>query len=645
MTPEPEVEETPKKRYNITSRKRPKETIIFEREMLEAVERCLGAGLAVISTDFRVIWANKHMREVFGDAENERCYRAYHGRSEVCENCGVREIFETGKEQVTRERSRRDVNGNVTWVQTIVTPIKDKHGKVTAALELVVPITERKRMEEELKRYSEHLKELVDARSQELVASEQKYHRLMDNTADAIFTVDLDGRLVYVNPAAERITQYTAAQLLNMNIKQLIAPEHYSTILERRKARIRGEKNLPPVEYNLVKADGSRVTVEMNASPVYNESGQLVGVQSTARDITERKKMEERLRESEEKFRTITEGSFDPIITLDSEGRITYASPAFFLMTGFSSAQIIGKHYTNYLPKDEIGKLTPTVTRILAGEAVRGIETEILKDDGSLCPVELSISPIIGIGGLVSAVEIIVRDVTERRRLMDMRDRFVSSVTHELRTPLVSIKGYLDFTLSEHKELSKEVELNLQVVERNSNRLLNLTNDLLDVQRMQAGRLQLNLKMLDFRQIVNQCAAEVQPFMHDRRQSLTLNVPEGPLPIHGDPIRLEQVLVNLLSNASKFTSEGGNITIHVIEQADVIKVQVSDTGIGIRPEDLERIFQPFASIQKDNYIKGTGLGLSITKGLVEAHGGKISAESAGEGKGATLTFTIPKRRT
>jgi signal transduction histidine kinase len=103
--------------------------------------------------------------------------------------------------------------------------------------------------------------------------------------------------------------------------------------------------------------------------------------------------------------------------------------------------------------------------------------------------------------------------------------------------------------------------------------------------------------------------------------------------------------MNLLSNASKFTSEGGNITIHVIEQADVFKVQVSDTGIGIKPEDLERIFQPFASIQKNNYIKGTGLGLSITKGLVEAHGGKISAESAGEGKGAVFTFIIPKRRT
>ena len=224
-----------------------------------------------------------------------------------------------------------------------------------------------------------------------------------------------------------------------------------------------------------------------------------------------------------------------------------------------------------------------------------------------------------------------------------MRSRFVSTVTHELRTPLVSILGYLDLTLSKPKELSEKVESNLQVVKRNSDRLLNLTNDLLDMQRIQAGRLQLNPKALDFRQIMDQCAAEVKPFIRDRRQILSLNVPERPLPIQGDPIRLEQILMNLFSNASKFTPEDGNITIHVIEQADVIRVQVSDTGIGVKPEDIERIFQPFASIQKRSYIKGTGLGLSITKGLVEAHGGEISAESEGEGKGTTFTFTIPKR--
>jgi PAS domain S-box-containing protein len=707
--------------------------------------------------------------------------------------------------------SHKDVNGNVTWVQTIITPIKDKHGNVTAALELAVPITERKKMEADSLSYEEKLlalhnhallldrardpdevvrytldamehslkfttidvlvaddgylhrkgsrgkpasllkmpltgpgvivkaantkktmriadtrkeeayvgrdgrigKEIVQRNMSELAVpviidgtvvavlnaeneainafshadqkllellalrfasdlrrlqeetelrkSREQYRTLLEASSDAI-SVNIGTRVAYANKRCADLLGFSdPSELVGRDFLEFVAPEDREIVKGRSLGRERGESVPALYEFMIQRKDGTRIAVETNATAIEYEGRRAT--LSFRRDITERKRLEEELKRysqhleelvsgrtaelkaSEEKFRAITEGSFDPIITLNSEGHITYASPAFFLTTGFSSAQTIGNHYTSYLPKDEIVKLTPTVMKVLAGEVVRSQETEILRDDGSLCPVELSISPINETGGTVSAVEIIVRDVTERRKLAEMRNRFVSTVTHELRTPLVSILGYIDLTLSKPEELSKNVESNLQVVKRNSNRLLDLTNDLLDIQRMQAGRFQLNLKALNFKQIIDQCAAEIQPFIHDRRQSLSLNVPERPLPIQGDPIRLVQVLMNLFSNASKFTSEGGNITIHVIEQADVIKVQVSDTGIGIKPEDIEKIFQPFAPIQKRSYIKGTGLGLSITKGLVEAHGGKISAESEGEGKGTTFTLTIPKLKT
>jgi len=129
-----------------------------------------------------------------------------------------------------------------------------------------------------------------------------------------------------------------------------------------------------------------------------------------------------------------------------------------------------------------------------------------------------------------------------------------------------------------------------------------------------------------------------------KKQRLRVEAPEKPLQIRGDRDRLSQVLMNLFGNASKFTSEGGTISLHVKELEDAVQVQVSDTGIGIRKEDLERVFEPFAAIEKPTYIKGTGLGLSITRGLIEAHGGKIWAESPGEGKGATFVFTIPREK-
>jgi two-component system sensor histidine kinase ChiS len=224
-----------------------------------------------------------------------------------------------------------------------------------------------------------------------------------------------------------------------------------------------------------------------------------------------------------------------------------------------------------------------------------------------------------------------------------MKDRFISIATHELRTPLVSIKGYVDYILlGKIGQLPEKIASSLEVVRRNTDRLLYLTDDLLDIQRISSGRLQLTFESLNLREIIENCIEEAQPFLSGKKQSLHLEVPERLLMVKGDCVRLSQVLANLLHNASKFTPEGSSITLRMTEEKDMIRVQIYDTGIGIRKEYLSEIFQPFANIPKSNYTKGTGLGLSVTKGLVEAHGGKIWAESAGEGKGAAFTFTLPK---
>jgi signal transduction histidine kinase len=147
---------------------------------------------------------------------------------------------------------------------------------------------------------------------------------------------------------------------------------------------------------------------------------------------------------------------------------------------------------------------------------------------------------------------------------------------------------------------------------------------------------------MDFKKVTDSCIREIQPLLADKKLDLKQEIPEGRILIQGDEIRLCQVLMNLLSNAAKFSHEGNEVTLHVEEKNSTVKVWISDNGIGIRKEDLPRIFEPFAAIKKPSYIKGTGLGLSVTKGLVEAHGGKIWAESPGEERGATFTFTLPK---
>ncbi|MCW4031864.1 MAG: ATP-binding protein [Candidatus Bathyarchaeota archaeon] len=232
-------------------------------------------------------------------------------------------------------------------------------------------------------------------------------------------------------------------------------------------------------------------------------------------------------------------------------------------------------------------------------------------------------------------------DQLQSRELM--KDRFISSATHELRTPLVSIKGFIDrVTKGKSGRLPDQVTLELEIVKRNTERLLSLVNELLEVRRMESGKLKLNLKPIDLQEVIQHCAKEIQPLIEQKKQRFNLKVPRGRLPIKGDSVRLSQALMNLLDNASKFTPESGKIAFTVKNMKKSIQVQVKDTGIGIRKKDLGKIFEPFADIEKSSYVRGTGLGLSVTKGLIKGHKGRIGVESSGEGKGTTFTFTIPR---
>ena len=229
------------------------------------------------------------------------------------------------------------------------------------------------------------------------------------------------------------------------------------------------------------------------------------------------------------------------------------------------------------------------------------------------------------------------------RRLEKMKSDFISTVTHELRTPLVSIKGYIDFALSgKLGDIPDRMREMMTVVSRNAEQLSDLTDDLLDIQRIESGKLSLQIKLIDLRETLWNCLHDIEPMVAKKNQSCELEPVAGKLLVKGDSARLTQVVMNLLNNASKFTPEGGSIRIGVGEKEDTFEFRVSDTGLGLRPEDFKRVFEPFAKIEKREFVKGTGLGLSVSKRLVEAHGGKIWVESGGEGKGATFTFTLPK---
>ena len=331
-----------------------------------------------------------------------------------------------------------------------------------------------------------------------------------------------------------------------------------------------------------------------------------------------------------------------------ADGRILEANLALAEMLGYESIDDLRKATDIYVNRSDcIGRLEKL------RESTVFAEFELRTKDGrgvwvrdyprATVNAEGFVDHIDGVVVQTQGIEAVVRGITEHRRLETMKDRFVSAVTHELRTPLVSIKGYAEFILAEDpKSTLENVRPFVEVVRRNANRLLQLTDDLLDIQRLESGRAQFRVQEVDFVNLVKQCVQEIQPLLDQKAQRLRLEVPPGPTRVHVDPLRISQAVLNLLNNAIKFTAENGCVTIRVSEESDNVQVSVCDTGIGIAKNDLGRVFEPFAAIEKPTYYKGTGLGLSLSKRLVEAHGGTISVSSLGRGQGSTFTLVLPK---
>lgn len=267
---------------------------------------------------------------------------------------------------------------------------------------------------------------------------------------------------------------------------------------------------------------------------------------------------------------------------------------------------------------------------------IRDYPQATLNADGSIAYIDGVCVEMHGIDG-------IMRDIAEHRKLQRMKEHFIISVTHELRTPLVSIKGYVDHILAKEPSLSQGLKTQIEIVRRNADRLLQLTDDLLNLEETETGRLDLKVQPLALREAVAECVEEVQPLIKEKGIELKLEIPEDLCKISADPLRLVEILTNILENAVKFTPRNGEITIRAEEGDSTTTVSIADSGIGIDPKDLERVFEPFAVIDKPGYFKGTGLGLSLAKKLVEAHGGRVWASSVGKGRGSTFYFTLPKK--
>jgi PAS domain S-box-containing protein len=352
------------------------------------------------------------------------------------------------------------------------------------------------------------------------------------------------------------------------------------------------------------------------------------------------------LTEQELQLRHQIEEAPDAILILNLEGHITLFNREAERLSGHQQSDVLGRPFTQLVCPEYLEQ----VDQLLSSEPSSGVlqqahELQIFDRWGDQVPLEIRVSPMEK-GGRLMGWQIIGRDISERKHLEEMKSQFIATVSHDLRTPLASIMGFSEMLMEGSPGPLTEIQEEfLGIIFESSQRQLALVNDLLDVSKLEAGRLQLEMETVHLPELIWGVMEGIRPLAEKKGVTLKMDVNDGLPRTEGDPRRLERILSNLLSNAVKFTPEGGSVEVAAWQDDGHLKIRVSDTGLGIPPEDLPNLFQPFhrgRNVTK-KAIEGTGLGLTIVKALVEAHKGTIEVQSELD-KGTTLQFTLPLSR-
>jgi PAS domain S-box-containing protein len=370
--------------------------------------------------------------------------------------------------------------------------------------------------------------------------------------------------------------------------------------------------------------------------------------------VLERTQALEALGASEAHYRTIVEVALDCIITIDADGNVVEFNPAAERTFGYEKQDVVGRELTALLvPVSSRADHRTNIARFLAtggrSPVGRRLEMTVAKRDGSEFPVEMALSAV----GPGRGFAIIMQDVTERRKAAmvleesqaerkRLRETFLSHVSHELRTPLTAILGWSNMLLAGRLEGAAH-DRALDIIHRNAQSQNQLISDLLDVSRIISGKLRLDLRTVELPAVIEAAVEATRPAAEAKGVRLTTALDPRAGPINGDADRLQQVVWNLITNAIKFTGEGGEVAVELRSVDSRVEITVRDSGMGIEPEFLPHIFDRFrqADPGTNRIHGGMGLGLSIVRQLVELHGGTVRAESEGEGKGATFTVSLP----
>jgi two-component system, chemotaxis family, CheB/CheR fusion protein len=547
---------------------------------------------------------------------------------------------------VEREVGTNDGN----WYLARLLPYRTAEDKIAGVVVTFIDITERKEGEE------------VRLWLSAVVAS----------SMDAIISFAMDETILSWNAGAERIFGYKAVEAIGKSIT-LLLPEHGAQH-EEVFGQLRNAQPVTNLEAMRLRKDGTGIHVALSVSPIKDTHDQVIGGTAIARDITEQKRAAEALRSSEERLRLVVENATEyAIFSTDLERRVTIWNSGAQRLLGYAESEVIGQSVdVIFTAEDRAAGAPEQEMKTAAAEGRASDERMHRRKDGSLFWASgAMMSMRDGQGRAVGFVKIL-RDQTPAREtqlalersqadllraLADnekaraelqvadaTKDRFLAVLSHELRNPLASIDSAASLLLTPSLP-TRDRDAAAQVVKRQAGSMKTLLDELLDVSRLKLGRFELHRRHVTLSELVAAALEATQPTLASCGHKLQLDLPEYTVDFDGDPLRLEQVLSNLLTNAVKYTPGGGTILLKArLDGANAV-ISVSDTGIGMEPADIERMFDMFAQAEPvADRSHGLGIGLALVKSIVELHGGTVEAFSAGPGKGSEFRVTLPATR-
>jgi PAS domain S-box-containing protein len=576
-----------------------------------------------VGTDGRIERANRSAVELLGYSLDEMIGKPVLNLYADTPNgkARARRVFQrflAGDDIRREEMEMCRVDGNRVWISLTVRPIRDKEGRVVASRSAVEDITERKQAEQALRENEQ------DLNRAQAVAHTGSWR--MDVRRNQLLWSDETHRIFGI----PRGTPMTYETFLSS-----IHPEDREHVDRKWMAALHGEPY--DIEHRII-VDDEVKWVRERAELEFDSKGELKGGFGTVQDITERKLIENELRVKDFAVTSAASG----IAIADLDGIVTYVNLACLSMWDYEQQEeVLGKHAINFFAdKKRFGVALKTVLE----EGMWQGEGKARRSDGSTFDVQVLANLVTDADGEPFCMMASFVDITERKKLDQLKDEFIGLVSHELRTPLTVIGGCLSTLLTEWNRLSpNEVQQLLKDALLESESLSHLIENLLELSRAQAQQLALYSEMIDIKGLVRETLSKIKRQAPSHR--FVTSIPSEHMLIHADPLRIERILYNLLDNAAKYSPPGSQIKVSVNAEPERLVIGVSDHGKGLSSSEQARIFGPFQRLEnkRPDQARGAGLGLMVCRRLVEAHGGEIWVESK-KGRGSTFFFSLPRRK-